>query len=75
MIQFKTHPYGTTRRATVIDVVGNSRMPAHVVRDEHDDVHVLTCGAEDTSAIIGNTGTLTFTNGGSLGGYWKFKKG
>jgi hypothetical protein len=47
---------------------------AQFVRDDQNEGHILIGGAEDKTAEVGDTGTLTFTEGGPTGGYWKFKK-
>lgn len=46
----------------------------HFIQDEDGEGHILARGAEDETAEVGDLGTLTFTEGGPTGGYWKFRK-
>jgi len=66
----ETWPYGTTRRAKVIE--NESRFT--IVEDDTGKVHILAFGAGDRTAKKDEQGTLTFTFGGPTGGYWKFTK-
>jgi hypothetical protein len=71
-----THAFGTTRRATVAGA-NPSSVPARLlqlVKDDQGEYHFLACGAQDETAEVGASGTLTFTEGGPTGGYWKFVK-
>lgn len=76
----KTWPYGTKRRATVLKSNWrpeglDPRAPAgQLLRDELNEGHLCVGEAADQSAQPGDTGTLTFTEGGPTGGYWKFEK-
>lgn len=76
-----TYPYGTTRRATVLKTSWrpaglNPRAPSgQLLMDEVGEGHICvgdTCA--DPTAKVGDKGTLTFTQGGPTGGYWKFVK-
>ncbi len=69
-MQAKTWPYGTTRKG-VVEKSGNGWQ---IVVDATREAHVLMRGAQDDSAEVGDRGTLTFTDGGPTGGYWKFVK-
>lgn len=76
-----THPYGTTRRATVICARWRPKQlpaeagEAQLLKDEQNEMHILVgASASDFSAKEGDQGTLTFTRGGPAGGYWKFTK-
>lgn len=71
-IQTKTWPYGKVKKATMV----RSRGPnyAQFVLDEDKEMHILMRGAGDDSAKVGDIGTITFTEGGPTGGYWKFKR-
>jgi hypothetical protein len=66
----KTWPYGTQRTGTLIDIVKGVQF----VKDDQNEIHVLMTGAGDMDTKVGDKGTLTFTQGGPTGGYWKFKK-
>jgi len=49
--------------------------PAQILQDDHGETHF--CIGEqcaDSTAHDGDEGTLTFTEGGPTGGYWKFQK-
>lgn len=69
-IVLKTWPYGTTRRATVLQTAA----ACQTLVDEKNEGHLLVRGAGDFTAKSGDTGTLTFIKGGLTGGYWKFVK-
>jgi hypothetical protein len=46
-----------------------------LVEDEKGEGHILLGdSAGDATAKEGDKGTITFTRGGPLGGYWQFKK-
>lgn len=62
--------YGETRRATVEHV---DRSGALVLTDELGEGHILL-GVPSDPCEKGDAGTLTFTKGGSMGGYWRFTK-
>lgn len=66
----KTFPYGTTRRATVLQTATTCQ----TLKDDKGEGHLLLRGAGDFTANSGDVGTLTFTRGGITGGYWKFLK-
>lgn len=72
----RTWPYGTTRKGTVIISLfrNPSPIPKQMVKDDLNEAHVLVGDACDKTAVGGDTGTLTFTQGGPTGGYWKFTK-
>jgi hypothetical protein len=71
----KTWPYGTTRKATVMSIIrGHKGIQMHIVSDNTGEGHILVNGANDETAKIGSTGTLTFSQGGPTGGFWKFRK-
>jgi hypothetical protein len=72
--QTKTWPYGTTRKATVAEIIHERSRIIQIVTDDHGEAHILTNGAEDQLAAINDFGTLTFCAGGPTGGYWKFTK-
>lgn len=69
-----TWPYGTTRRGRVIHSFASIGARGMLVECERGEGHVLLGDAGDISAGIGDYGTLTFTEGGPTGGYWKFTK-
>jgi len=75
-----THPYSTTRRGVV--KLANWR-PAgldprasagQLIYDDRNEMHICIGGCGDETAKEGDTGTLTFMQGGPTGGYWKFTK-
>lgn len=76
----KTWPYGTQRKGTVCltnwrPTGLDPRAPsAQLIRDESNEMHLCIGAAGDPSAQVGDVGTLTFTQGGPTGGYWKFSK-
>ena len=74
MIQ-RTWPYGTTKRAKVLE----HRHGRHsgklveilvVAELECNEAHILVGTRSDGEA--GDVGTMTFIEGGSMGGYWHF---
>lgn len=76
-----TYPYGTTRRATVLKTNWRpAGLPAQapsgqLLMDDVGEAHICvgdTCA--DFTAKADDKGTLTFTQGGPTGGYWKFVK-
>lgn len=76
----RTWPYGTKRRARVLErstaKVGGQTVRVMVLEElDRKEAHVLV-GNEccDAGANRGDEGTLTFTQGGPTGGYWKFSK-
>jgi len=74
-----THPYGTTRKATVVKsnaIVERPTIPASVLllTDEFGEGHILVAGCGDMTSKVGDKGVLTFTQGGPMGGYWRFTK-
>ena len=80
-METKTWPYGTTRRAKVEMVRFHPRELAveasdgQLLVDELGEMHI--CVGEqcaDFTASEGDLGTLTFTQGGPTGGYWRFVK-
>lgn len=70
----KTWPYGTKRLGTVHINITTREGWVQLVIDDTNEAHVLVGGAGDRQAGQGDTGTLTFTEGGPTGGYWKFEK-
>lgn len=70
----KTWAYGTTREGKVEAIVGSGASTTHIVSDEHHEGHVMTAGAFDENAAIGDKVRLVFTKGGPTGGYWKATK-
>jgi hypothetical protein len=61
----KWHPQGLDQKAAT----------GQLIEDELGEMHV--CIGEqcaDFTASDSDIGTLTFTKGGPMGGYWKFKK-
>lgn len=46
-----------------------------MVQDENYEAHILVGdSATDQDAKEGDKGTLTFTEGGPTGGFWKFER-
>lgn len=79
-METKTWPYGTKRRARVLKANWrpeglDPRAPAGMLlMDNLDEAHICVGSAADSDAKEGDTGLLTFTQGGPTGGYWQFKK-
>lgn len=75
-IDTRTWPYGTTRRGIVVTKLEPPNMtPAQLIKDDQGEGHICVGDAcADFSAGEGDTGTLTFTEGGPTGGYWRFRK-
>lgn len=73
----RTWPYGTTRSGVVMSNLktATNGVPVQLVRDDQREGHILTGDAIDSSATVHDKGTLTFTNGGPTGGFWKFRMG
>lgn len=69
-----THPYGTTRRCRVEDVILSRRLSTVIAIDELDEGHLLFYRRDQVEARKGDVGTLTFTAGGPTGGYWLFTR-
>ena len=73
-----THAYGERRHAKVLDrqtiepKPGRGKVDLLVLEDERGEGHVLVGTGSDGQP--GDVGTITFTDGGPLGGYWKFSK-
>ena len=68
----KTWPYGTKRRAKVRGVETEGMTTALVVQDELGEAHILI--GTGSVGEEGDRGTITFLQGGPMGGYWKFEK-
>jgi hypothetical protein len=71
-----TYPYGTLRKATVIETNCRTEDPracaVTCLLDEKGEGHIFL---GDVGCVKkGDVGTLTFTKGGPTGGYWKFSK-
>lgn len=73
----RTWPYGTKRKAKVVDASTHSVYGKDVLvlllKDENDEGHALV-GTNVEAFAAGTEGTITFTQGGPFGGYWKFEK-
>jgi hypothetical protein len=65
----RTWPYGTQKRVKVTHVSGHCL----VCIDEGDEVHMLI-GIDTDGAKTSDVGIITFTQGGPMGGYWKFER-
>lgn len=67
-VKTRNWPYGTQRRAKVVET--RPWLEALVLVDEVGEGHIIrpvSCAYD-----VGDTGTLTFTEGGPTGGYWRF---
>lgn len=75
----KVIPFGTTRRVTVDSFIRDRGEKAALVA--HDDQmraegYVLILHRDDPSIVgveAGDTGTITFVEGGIMGGHWEYK--
>lgn len=65
----RTWLYGTEKKVTVRGV---ARRFIICVDDSHEGYVLL--GTDSDGAEEGDTGIITFTQGGPFGGYWKFKR-
>jgi hypothetical protein len=66
----RTWPYGTQKQVTVIHVDRRFIICA----DEEDKAGYVLLGTNSEGAKENDKGIITFTEGGPMGGYWKFKK-
>ncbi len=73
----RTWPYGTTKRAKVLSVeqsvVRGRVVQIVVLQDDDGQGHVLLQRAQ-ARVQAGDDGTLTFTRGGPMGGYFEFTR-
>lgn len=67
--RMRTWPYGTQKRVKVIHI----ETSVLVVSDEKDEGFILA-GEITDGVCVGDTGSITFTEGGPLGGFLKFAK-
>lgn len=65
----RTWPYGTQKRVRVLGVEPAMCMIVSDGIEGYVLVDAIPEGVQD-----GDAGTITFTEGGPLGGYWKFEK-
>lgn len=72
MATTKTWPYGTQRRAKVLDVVTRRGGRTLIVGDDANEAHILVGTGSQGSK--GDEGVIEFLQGGPMGGYWKFTK-
>jgi len=74
----RTFPFGTTRRATIVYEDGfyvfcqDDRGEWHILIDLGDWEGVSP--KQYCDVAVGDTGVITFTEGGPLDGYWQFTK-
>lgn len=66
--RLRTWPYGTKKRVTVLDAPHQSVL----VVSDGDEGFVLI-DAIPANVNKGDTGVITYTDGGPLGGYWHFQ--
>lgn len=76
-----TWAYGTTRRGKVLiarwrpEGLPSKASTGQLIQDDQGEGHICVGDAcADLTANDGDEGTLTFTEGGPTGGYWKFRK-
>lgn len=68
--------FGATRRAEIV----SSEPGLLIAEDEHGEAHLLLLTVNALQPLPapefaeGDRGTLTFTAGGPMGGFWKFTK-
>lgn len=76
----RTWPYGTKKHVEIIsyDMPDDPMMktlPIIVAKDHNSGEGFLLIGDKGADeSKVGDLGTITFTQGGPLGGYWKFEK-
>jgi hypothetical protein len=77
-MMLRTWAYGTKRKAEILDRsrqrINGELVDVLIVRDDQGEAHVLV-GTRSGDGRPGDVGTITFTNGGPMGGYWRFEKG
>jgi hypothetical protein len=73
-LRFKTWPYGTTKRVEVLSVekAGRDKVVGCIDETDHGQGFILVLRA--VSVAIGDHGTITFRQGGPIGGYWDFRR-
>lgn len=73
----RTWPYGTKRRAEVLSrerAMHQGRMvDLMALVDDQGEGHLLA-GTRSDEGQPGDKGTLTFLQGGPMGGYWQFRQ-
>lgn len=82
-IEFKKFEYGETRTATVLTVTQcQYRTQTSLIdtllielKDGVGEKHFLLGVACSPRPVPGDSGIITFTKGGPMGGYWNFEKG
>jgi len=77
-MQTRTWPYGTTKRVTVFafnrcNHKGKRCTVLACTGDDDKEAYLLVNGPEEPPQTKGTKGTITFTQGGPRGGYWKFQ--
>lgn len=65
----RTWPYGTMRRATVLNRIDERTL---ILVDDQNEGHILL--GTRSEGRPGDKGTLIFRRGGPKGGYWFFEK-
>lgn len=72
-METKQFNFGDTRKATVLHTERIRGRLVIICVDELNEGHVCF-GHPETKAKKGDKGVLTFSPGGSKGGFWKFSK-
>lgn len=80
-MQTRTWPYGTVKHVTVLKfsrchAFGKPCTVTAVIEDKQckcGEGFMLVDGPDEPERAPGTRGTITFTEGGPTGGYWKFQ--
>ena len=65
----RTWPYGTQKKVKVIHVEAGVMICVDAAKEGY-----VLLGTDSDESKIDETGVITFTQGGPLGGYWKFTR-
>lgn len=68
-METKVIPFGTERAAFVVRATKDTI----IVHASDGQGYVLLAHGLDPLPPVGETGTITFTQGGPMGGYWKYE--
>ncbi len=75
-VQYQQIPFGTVKQCEVADVFIHGKSAGLMLIPEGERIPTI-CLFDKASAdgvAKGDRGSMTFTPGGPLGGYWKFSK-
>jgi hypothetical protein len=77
MLETRTWPYGTVKQVTVFAFnrcyhQGKRCTILAVTAEDDKEAYLMVNGPDEPTRKKGDRGTITFTQGGPTGGYWKF---